>query len=224
MLAEDDLLFRHVATQVQRFLGIILSNKVKLIMDEFDDNILIEKVKRGEKEAFSGLVRRHQRKIFSLVYSMTRNISDTDDLTQEIFMMAFRSLKKFQKKSNFFTWLYRIAVNHTLNHLKKKARDNGFLELPEANKTASNAPGVGYSPEKSSLDKELQILIEKAVESLPPIYKTSFLLVAQQGLTHLEAAKALGCSESTVSWRMHVARKMLQKKLRPYVFTEEEKT
>jgi RNA polymerase sigma-70 factor (ECF subfamily) len=186
-------------------------------MDERPDDVLVEEARQGSTEAFSELARRHQQRIFCLIYGMTRNRSDTDDLCQEVFMTAFRSISGFNQKSSFYTWVYRIAVNTSLNFLKKRGRKKeraGFHEnLPYADEKAA----ASWSPEGSSTRNELQGLLEEAVDSLPPLYRVSFLLVADQGLSHAEAARALGCSANTVSWRMHKARKMLRARLSPFI-------
>jgi RNA polymerase sigma-70 factor (ECF subfamily) len=186
-------------------------------MDERPDDILVEEARRGKREAFSELARRHQQRIYGLIYGMTRNRSDADDLCQEVFLTAFRSIPGFHGRSSFSTWVYRIAVNASLNFLKKRDRERaraGFHEnLPERD----GRKAAASSPEMSAVSNELQDRIEDAVGSLPPHFKASFLLVAGQGLSHAEAARALGCSENTVSWRMHKARKMLQARLKPFL-------
>jgi RNA polymerase sigma-70 factor (ECF subfamily) len=186
-------------------------------MDERPDDVLVEEVRQGNREAFSELARRHQQRIYGLIYGMTRNRSDADDLCQEVFLMAFRSIPGFHGRSSFSTWVYRIAVNASLNFLKKRGREKErtvfYDNLPERDgrRTAVS------SPEMSAVRNELQDRIEDAVGSLPPLFKASFLLVEGQGLSHADAARALGCSENTISWRMHKARKMLRARLKPFL-------
>jgi RNA polymerase sigma-70 factor (ECF subfamily) len=185
-------------------------------MDERPDEVLVEDVRQGRTEAFSELARRHQQRIYRLIYGMTRNHSDADDLSQEVFMTAFRSISGFTGRSGFYTWLYRIAVNRTLNFLRERRPEKDRAEFHE-NLPCGSGSGSEGSPEGRSIRSELQRRMVEAVDSLPPLYKASFLLVVDQGLSHAEAALALGCSENTVSWRMHKARKMLQTRLRPYI-------
>jgi RNA polymerase sigma-70 factor (ECF subfamily) len=186
-------------------------------MDERPDDLLVDEARRGSLEAFSELARRHQQRIYRLVYGMTRNHSDADDLTQEAFLTAYRAIGSFKRNSSFSTWVYRIAVNLSLNFLRKRGRDKlrtKFHEnLPYADENCDSA----FSPEGSSIRGELQGRLAAAVETLPPPFKASFLLVVDQGMSHAEAARALGCSENTVSWRMHKARKLLQAKLKPFL-------
>jgi RNA polymerase sigma-70 factor, ECF subfamily len=185
-------------------------------MDDRPDELLVEDVRRGRTEAFSELARRHQQRVYRLVYGMTRSHSDADDLSQEVFMTAFRSISGFNGRSSFYTWLYRIAVNRTLNFLRGRGPEKGRAEFRE-NLPCGEAMAADASPEGRSIRAELQSRLAEAVDSLPLLYKASFLLVVDQGLSHAEAAKVLGCSENTVSWRMHKARKMLQARLRPHM-------
>jgi RNA polymerase sigma-70 factor (ECF subfamily) len=186
-------------------------------MDERPDDVLAKEARRGKTEAFSELARRNQQRIYRLIYGMTRNRSDTDDLSQEVFMTAFHSISSFNGKSSFSTWIYRIAVNQTLNFLRQRSREKGRAEFHENLPYGDESRTGSYSPEGRSVRRELHGQMVEAVESLPPLFKASFLLVVDQGMSHAAAAKVLGCSENTVSWRMHKARKMLQARLRPYL-------
>lgn len=186
-------------------------------MDERPDEVLVEEARRGRLEAFSELARRHQQRVYRLTYGMTRNHSDADDLSQEVFMTAFQSLPDFNGRSAFYTWLYRIAVNQTLNFLKKKGREKDRASFHENLPFGDDRRTVAYSPEANSVRVELQARVAEAVNALPAHFRASFLLVVDQGLSHAEAAQALGCSENTVSWRMHKARKLLRARLKPYL-------
>ena len=185
-------------------------------MDERPDEVLVEDIQQGRTESFSELARRHQQRIFRLVYGMTRNLTDADDLSQEVFLTAFRSISGFNGRSSFYTWLYRIAVNRTLNFLRERGPEKNRAEFDE-NMAHGTDASAEASPEARSIDTELRGRLAEAVDALPPLFKASFLLVVDQGLSHAEAARALGCSENTVSWRMHKARKLLQARLKPYV-------
>ena len=132
-------------------------------------------------------------------------------------MRAFKSLRGFKQNASFYTWIYRIAVNLTLNFLKKKKKEESkevFINDFSRDKRLKSSI---LSPEKHSLKKELGEKLEEAINSLPLSYRASFVLVVFQGMTHAQAARVLSCSENTVSWRMHKARKMLQEKLHPYL-------
>lgn len=186
-------------------------------MDERPDDLLVEEARRGSREAFADLVRRHERRVYGLVFRMVRDHSDADDLAQEVFLTAFKSIASFRHGSSFYTWLYRIAVNTSLTFLKKRSREKDRAEFRED--LAGDGPGraVSFSPEGRSALNELRGRIDEAVAGLPGHFRASFVLVAGQGLSHAEAAKILGCSENTVSWRMHKARQLLRVRLEPYL-------
>lgn len=187
-------------------------------MEAFTENQLVVHASNGDVDAFTELARRYQKKIFQTVFWMTRNQQDADDLCQEAFLHAYKHLKKFKQRSSFYTWIYRIAVNLTLNFLKRKLREKKRSQIPIENCfERDNGMLHHLSPEKNSLRKELRKKLNQAIDSLPAPYKISFVLVVFQGLSHSQASEVLGCSENTVSWRIFKARKMLQSKLLPYL-------
>jgi len=186
-------------------------------MGDFSDDQLVKLAKQGNLEAFSELAGRFKQKIYNTILSFTKNHQDTDDLTQETFVHAFKSLKNFKQRSSFYTWFYRIAVNLTLTFLKKRSREKDRDVFSEDHSFRRSGEASNASPERYSLKMELTERLNKAIDSLPLLYKMSFILVVFQGMTHDQAASVLSCSENTVSWRMHKARKMLQTKLRPYL-------
>ncbi len=183
----------------------------------FSDGHLVKRAKQGDAEAFTELARRCQEKIYYTILALTKNQQDASDLAQEVFVQAFQSLKKFKQRSSFYTWVYRIAVNRTLNFLKRRKRQDLQEALDESQSLAKGIQDSSASPERRSMTKELSEKLEEAVDSLPLLYRASFTLVVNQEMTHKQAARILGCSENTVSWRLHKARKMLQAKLKPYL-------
>jgi len=200
-------------TEAKRSLKLWMSKLMNVPIADVPDEGLVERAKAGGLEAYSERVRRHRERIFRTVYRFARDHGDADDLAQETFLQAFRQLGRFRENSGFYTWLYRIAVNLSLNFLKKKKREMGRQVLDE--QTADERPAPDFTPERASQNSELRGCLERAVDSLPLSYKSVFILVVQEGMSHGEAACILGCSANTVSWRMHKARKMLQGKLRP---------
>ncbi len=152
-----------------------------------------------------------------MIFGLTRNRQDADDLMQETCLQAFRALGGFRGDAGFSTWIYRIGVNLTLNHLKRRSRERNRAEFDENLIPAGPAPGSIRSPEEASAATELESGLAEAVGGLPPLFKAAFVLVVEQGLSHAAAALALGCSENTVAWRMHKARKLLRAKLRPFL-------
>ena len=190
-------------------------------MDESSDEQLVERAQGGRMDAFAELAQRYQQRIYHTIFGFTKNHLDADDLTQETFMAAFKSLDGFRGQSSFFTWIYRIAVNRTLNHLKKHRREKDREELTDNIQPAEERGPASRSPELNSLAGELRQKIEEAIEALPLLYRAPVQLVLFQGLSHGQAARLLRCSENTVSWRMFKARKMMQDRMRPYLKVEE---
>jgi len=191
-------------------------------MNAEEERQLIEQARQGEVEAFMMLAKEYERQIFELIYHLTANREDAADLTQETFLHAFRAIKGFRGNSSFRTWLHRIAVNLSLNFLKKRRSQNSHFEDVERleeegrEKELETARKMA-SPEDSSLSQEFRTNLEKAIEELPPAYRATFSLVVLEEMSHQEAARILSCSEKTVSWRMHEIRKRLKKKLKPFL-------
>jgi len=194
-----------------------MSKQMERDMEGPGDDLLVEQAKQGDVEAFAELARRSQQRIHRAILALTGNLQDADDLAQETFMQAYKTLRDFRQQASFFTWLYRIAINLTLNFLKRKKKERMKETLDESLPLEFGSEILVGSPERDSLEKELSEKLKEAVDSLPIPYRASFVLVAFQGMTHGEAAQILRCSENTVSWRMHKARKMLQAKLKPYL-------
>ncbi len=185
-------------------------------MDEPEDEKLVAQAKAGDVEAFSQLVERHQEKIYQVVRRLVRNHEDAADLTQETWMTVYRSLAGFREQASFPTWVYRIAVNLTLNYLRKKQKEKFRQTLDEGRPEGKTARTEDFLANPAE-DFQLREKVEQAVASLPLPYRSAFILVAYEGMSHRQAAELLGCSENTVAWRMHKARKKLQKQLKPYL-------
>ena len=186
-------------------------------MDEHPDARLVEEARQGGREAFAELVRRHERRVYGVAWRMAGNASDADDLAQEVFLTAWKAIGSFRSGSSFSTWLYRIAVNTSLTFLKKRGREKNRAPFDESLSVEGPARGLPPGPEGSSVLNELMSRIGEAVADLPAHFRATFALVADQGLSHADAARVLGCSENTVSWRMHKARKLLQARLKPFL-------
>ncbi len=187
-------------------------------MDDVSEDQLLQAAKQGDVEAFTELARRYQGRIYNLLIGLTKNHSDADDLAQETFLMAYKSLQRFKQDSSFYTWLYRIAVNRAMNFFKKSQREKRKYEaVASASFKEKSSEKILSNPEKSSLREELRDNLDLAIHSLPALYKAAFILVEFEDMSHKEAAFVLKCSENTISWRLHKARKILQSKLGPYI-------
>lgn len=181
-----------------------------------DERQLIKKAKNGDVEAFMMLVKRYERPVYGLILRMVGNREDAADLTQETLLKAFKGLRGFREKSGFHTWLHRIAFNLTLNFLKRSRVQKSQLEYFDNEKNEETCLQAELEGSTAASSEELREQLEKALDDLPQIYKMAFYLVVYQGMSHREAASVLGCSEGTVSWRIHEARKMLKEKLKIY--------
>lgn len=175
---------------------------------------LVARAKAGEPRAFEELVRRYRKRIFALALHLTGTPSDADDIAQEVFMRAYKALDRFEGRSEFFTWVYRMAVNRSLNARRDRGR------RPE---DAWDDPRVEYAiavdahgdPERAAELRQTYARLLHALDALPAEMRASVVLVALQGMSHAEAAIVQRCREGTIAWRMHEARARLQAAMNP---------
>jgi len=181
-----------------------------------EDTALVERARQGNRDAFEDLVKRYERKVFHLAYGFVQDRAAADDLAQEVFIKAYFALPKFHAKSEFGTWLYRIAVNHVKDHLRKVARKKE-VSLEEI----GDLPFVGADEvrerEEMAVQDERKKVILRVLQALPEKYRTILTLRDVQGLSYEEVAGMLAISRGTVDSRLHRARKLLRKKMGPYL-------
>lgn len=183
-----------------------------------EDRKLAELAQEGSEEAFSELVKVYQSKVFSMALSFTRDRETADDLSQEIFLKAYLALPKFRFGSEFGTWLYRVAMNHVKDFLRKKGRVK-VVSLEEIGEIPVSDDGVGKG-EKEREEERTKRLLHAHVETLPPKYRIVLTLRDIRGLPYDEISRVLKVSPGTVDSRLHRARKMLRKKLAPHMSRE----
>jgi RNA polymerase sigma-70 factor, ECF subfamily len=174
---------------------------------------LVEKAQGGDKAAFGKLVRKHQRRVYATALQMTGDHGEADDIAQDAFLRAFLAIERFDGRSEFHTWLYRIVVNLTINHLKKRGRARPAEETDPRVVGALTAEVESSDPAVALEKRQFYGRLAAAVDSLPESLKATVVLVSLQGLSHRIVAEILGCSEGTVSWRIHEARKLLRQSL-----------
>ncbi len=172
-----------------------------------DEHECIERSRRGDQAAFGALVRTHQRMVHALTYRMTGSLADADDLAQEAFVRAFDQLSSYRGDAKFSSWLYRIAVHACLNWRQREQRR---AEVYAAWSTSSLDNDSNSAPSKDSEDTGARI-IQAALLKLPAKQRAAIVLTVYDGLNHAEAARTLGCSETTVSWRVFAARAKLKR-------------
>ena len=189
-------------------------------VDEVED--LVTYALNGDFVAFDKIVGLYKERLYSVIYNMTFNHEDAADLTQDTFVKAFRSLSKFKRKSTFFTWLYRIGVNMTLTHLKKK-RARKFFSFDQilsgeiSNKEIASLSSKETSSVKKTLLNELHEKLNEALSKLSDKHRTIVVLFEIDGLSHKEIASIMKCTEGTVRSRLHYAKLQLQSLLGEYI-------
>jgi len=178
-----------------------------------DDRTLVEKAQKGDRAAFGELVRKHQRKVYATALQMTGNHGEADDLAQETFLRAFQAIDRFDGRSEFSTWVYRIVVNLTINHLKRRGK---VASVDDGDPRVAGALAAGAARSDPAGEVDLRRFygrLAAALDALPESLRATVVLVSLQGLPHRTVAEILGCSEGTVSWRVHQARKLLKESL-----------
>jgi RNA polymerase sigma-70 factor (ECF subfamily) len=173
---------------------------------ELDDSELVQLVKSGEAEPFDELVRRHSVKIHDLCYKILRNYDDASDIAQETFIKAYRKIKKFDGRSRFSTWLYRIAVNNCLNYLKKQRPTEEIYD--EMIGSGKDDPVERYR------NKKLREMIYTAVAKLPTVQKAVFTLRTLEDMSYQDVSDILKKPISTIKVNHHLAVKNLRNYLK----------
>ena len=182
---------------------------------------LVKRAQRGDLKAYDELVKRYQQRIYATLYHMTGNHEDANDLAQDAFIKAYAALKSFKGGSTFYTWLYRIAVNKTINFLKQ--RKNKFhLSLNDIDFNAEHDPDLmalisDKTPTRDVALAELQKKLNEALLKLSEPHRMVVVLHDVQGLSHDEIAEIMGCNIGTVRSRLFYARQQMQGYLTEYI-------
>lgn len=184
------------------------------------DEQLVERVQRGDKNAFNLLVKKYQHKVVNLVARYVNNPGDVPDVAQEAFIKAYRALPTFRGESAFYTWLYRIAVNTAKNYLTSQGRRPPSSDV-EADDAESYGGGEALqevaTPENLALTDEIQRTVFAAIEALPEDLRTAITLRELEGLSYEEIAEIMDCPVGTVRSRIFRARDAIDKKLKPLI-------
>lgn len=184
------------------------------------DLALVEKARAGDRKAFGQLVELYQRRVYAIAFGILRSREDAWDAAQEAFVKAYKNLDRFEGTSAFYTWLYRITYNLSIDHLRaKKRRDT--VDLDENRKLESALKKAGHTvadhPDDVADRKELHRVLQDAMSKLSDKHRAIIVLREVEGLSYEEMADVLGISKGTVMSRLFHARKNLQALLRPYV-------
>jgi RNA polymerase sigma-70 factor (ECF subfamily) len=186
------------------------------------DVAIVRRVQAGDVAAFDELVLKYRERVYGVVYHLTSNREDAADLTQDALIKAFQSINRFQGQSSFFTWLYRIAVNSTLTHLRKQRLRTFFsFDKVDADDPVSteviNALTDTTGADRETFTRELQEKLNEAMQKLSIKHRTVITLFEIDGLSHQEIAEIMDCSVGTVRSRLHYAKQLLQVELQPYI-------
>jgi RNA polymerase sigma factor (sigma-70 family) len=186
-----------------------------------EETELVRRARKGDLSAYDDLVRRYQERIYATIYHMTSNHEDANDLAQEAFIKAFQALRSFKGGSSFYTWVYRIAVNKTINFLKQR-KNRTQMSLDDLDVNAEHDPDlVALVSEKTPRREvglaELQEKLNAAMQKLSEPHRLVVTLHDVQGLAHEEIAKIMDCNVGTVRSRLFYARQQLQAYLSEYL-------
>jgi len=178
--------------------------------DELNEAEAIERAKQGDAEAFQALYEKHKRRVYSLCLRMTANVAEAEDLTQEAFLQLYRKIATFRGESAFSTWLHRLSVNVVLMHLRKKGLPVVSLEETTQG-VEEDSPKKDFGADDLALAGSIDRLqLQRAVEDLPPGYRTIFVLHDVEGYEHNEIAEIVGCSTGNSKSQLHKARMRLR--------------
>jgi RNA polymerase sigma-70 factor, ECF subfamily len=182
---------------------------------------LVRRAQGGDLAAYDDLIRRYQERIYATVYHMTSNHEDANDLAQDSFIKAFQALKSFKGGSSFYTWLYRIAVNKTINFLKQR-KNRMHMSLNDLDFNTENNPDLvalisEKTPRRDAGLKELQEKLNAAMLKLSEPHRIVVVLHDVQGMSHEEVAQVMDCNIGTVRSRLFYARQQLQSLLTDYL-------
>src|SRR5881275_1352300 len=188
---------------------------------QVEETELVKRARRGDLAAYDDLVRRYQERIYATIYHMTSNHEDANDLAQEAFIKAFQALKSFKGGSSFYTWVYRIAVNKTINFLKQR-KNRAQMSLDDIDLNAEHDPDLvalisDKTPRREINLIELQEKLNEAMQKLSESHRLVVTLHDVQGMSHEEIAKIMDCNIGTVRSRLFYARQQLQAYLSDYL-------
>jgi RNA polymerase sigma-70 factor (ECF subfamily) len=169
-------------------------------MKEQTDNILVEQCLGGNTAAFGQIVLRYQKTVFNLAFGMTRDHDDAEDLAQTVFIKVYESLTRFNQQHKFYSWIYRITVNETLNFVK---RNNRAVEIPESYESQDK------SPEHITDDLETSAIIDSALDELAADYRILIVMRHFLNYSYSQISETLEMPEKTVKSRLYMARQIL---------------
>ena len=197
------------------------TNEQAADLEHEDDETLVARTQRGEERAFDVLVQRYKERLYATVYHMTGNHEDANDLVQDALIKAYKSITSFKGQSSFYTWVYRIAVNRTINFIKRRKTRNHY-SLDDVDSSIQSDPDFvelmsHVTPRREVGLGELQEKLNEALQKLSEAHRAVVTMHDVQGMTHADIAKVMKCSEGTVRSRLFYARQQMQAFLSDYL-------
>ena len=197
-----------------------MQTEATLAQSDVSELDLVKRCQAGDSEAFDELVTRYRTRVFGMIHNMVHSEQDAWDLAQDSFLKAWKSIGRFRGQSSFYTWIYRIVMNVTIDWLRKKhvkgagAEFDDAIELREIDPASKTVPKTEALPYETMEREEIRGRIDKAIAQLSPEQRAVILMKEIEGMQYHEIAEALGCSIGTVMSRLFYARKKLQNLLR----------
>jgi RNA polymerase sigma-70 factor (ECF subfamily) len=193
------------------------SNRLARQAEAEEDRALIDRARSGDKQAFRELVERHQRRAFAIALGLVRDENDAREVVQEAFIRVFRGLDSFHGGSSFFTWLYRIVTNLSIDLMRKPSRRDQELDETRDIKDELDIPLLaridGADPVDVVRRGEIRQRIQSALDALPPYHRGVIVMREVEGMSYEEMAQSMGVSKGTIMSRLFHARQKLQRAL-----------
>lgn len=174
------------------------------------DQDLVDQARSGDTAAFGQLMRRHQQRIHRLALHMVRDRALAEDITQEAFLRAYNAITRFDGRSEPYTWLYRIAVNLSLNAIRARKASRTTPEDDARLDALHNERPESEEPDSQASDRQQYRALCEGIDALSETLRVTLLLVCVDGVSHEDAAQILGAPEGTIAWRVHEARRKLR--------------
>jgi RNA polymerase sigma-70 factor, ECF subfamily len=189
--------------------------------DEPSEHELIRRARADDQDAFAELVLLHADRVYGALRRFGLNPDEADEVAQEVFVRAWRGLSRFEQRSRFSTWLYRIAFNEAQRRLSRRPRRRAEADEDREDPVGALAEPPELGPEAQTLDRELEQTLERALDQLPADWRTAVVLRDIEGLPTHDAAEVVGVGEAAFKSRLHRGRMRLRTLLEPYLRLEE---
>jgi RNA polymerase sigma-70 factor (ECF subfamily) len=183
-----------------------------------DETGMISRCQQGDQKALKEIYDKYHAKVYRIAYGVVRQREDALDIVQEVFIKLFRSIKNFKGRSQFYTYLYRMAMNTAIDHSRKMGKK--IVSSLDEEGSFEPSDGVEKGPERILLQKELEERVKLAMDTLPAEQKSAIIFRDVEGLSYQEMAEAMGCSIGTVMSRLHYGRKRMQGLLKDYLILQ----